>query len=135
MLAQAERVLNENYANRVPKYRTYIRANSNIEKEIVDFARKERALHGCRAAVHSDPLGRRRLHCDGHARNLWPQTLRARLGVRLCVEVRTTLRNRQAALTCACALQERGVSRADRPVGGRYKGVSSVRPSGRGRRR
>lgn len=42
MLAQAERVLNENYANRVPKYRTYIRANSNVEKEIVEFARKER---------------------------------------------------------------------------------------------
>jgi len=42
VLAQAERVLNENYKN-PPRYRTYLRASSSAEKEIVDFARKERA--------------------------------------------------------------------------------------------
>lgn len=42
LLAQAERVLQENYRDRLPKYRTYIRASGNVEKELVDFARRER---------------------------------------------------------------------------------------------
>ena len=43
VLAQAERVLKENYPH-PPRFRTYSRVGSDPRSEIIDFARKERTL-------------------------------------------------------------------------------------------